>query len=134
MSPATSALRSVSRRGLALGAMTYLQKSVGSSIDEAFSAIQHSMDRGIKRLLVVGESARRDDLKSVIGGDDIQIITAASGEAALSVLENERADAIVLDAHLQDMGVLRFVEEDGSYQPFAECLRTPPHAWRLPVS
>jgi signal transduction histidine kinase/DNA-binding response OmpR family regulator/HAMP domain-containing protein len=99
------------RRGLALGAMTYLQKSVGSSIDEAFSAIQHSMDRSIKRLLVVGERALRDDLKSVIGGDDIQVITAASGEAALSVLENERADAIVLDAHLQDMGVLRFVEE-----------------------
>jgi signal transduction histidine kinase/DNA-binding response OmpR family regulator/HAMP domain-containing protein len=100
------------RRGLALGAMTYLQKSVGGgSIDEAFSVIQHSMDRSIKKLLVVGEGAFRDDVKSVIGGDDIQIIAAASGEAALSVLENERADAIVLDAHLRDMGVLRFVEE-----------------------
>jgi HAMP domain-containing protein/signal transduction histidine kinase/CheY-like chemotaxis protein len=99
------------RRGLALGAMTYLQKSVGSSIDEAFTAIQHSMDRGIKKLLVVGEGALRDDLKSVIGGEDIQIITAASGEAALSILENERADAIVLGAHLQDMGVLHFVQE-----------------------
>jgi CheY-like chemotaxis protein len=99
------------RRGLALGAMTYLQKSVGTSIDEAFTAIQQSMDRGIKKLLVVGEGALRDDLKSVIGGEDIQIITAPSGEAALSVLENERADAIVLGAHLQDMGVLHFVQE-----------------------
>src|SRR6202008_3107399 len=41
------------RRGLALGAMTYLQKSVGgSSIDEAFSAIQHSMDKSMKKLLI----------------------------------------------------------------------------------
>src|SRR5260370_28961973 len=69
------------------------------------------MDRGIKKLLVVGEGALRDDLKSVIGGEDIQIITAPSGEAALSVLENERADAILLGAHLQNMGVLHFVQE-----------------------
>jgi HAMP domain-containing protein/signal transduction histidine kinase/CheY-like chemotaxis protein len=99
------------RRGLALGAITYLQKSVGSSIDEAFSAIQHSMDRSIKKLLIAGEGVLRDDLKSVIGGEDIQIITAASGEEALAVLEKERVDAIVLDAHLQDMSVLHFVQE-----------------------
>jgi len=100
------------RRGLALGAMTYLQKSVGSgSIDEAFRAIQHSMDRGIKKLLVVGEGAHRDDLKSAIGGEDIQIITATRGEEALFLLEKERADAIVLDMHLQDMSVLHFMQE-----------------------
>src|SRR5258708_11099865 len=91
--------------------MAYSQKSVGNSIDEALTAIQQSMDRGIKKLLVVGEAALRDDLKSVIGGEDIQIITAPSGEAALSVLENERADAIVLGAHLQDIGVLHFLQE-----------------------
>ena len=100
------------RRGLALGAMTYLQKSVGSgSIDEAFRAIQHSMDRGIKKLLVVGEGAHRDDLKSAIGGEDIQIISATRGEEALFLLEKERADAIVLDMHLQDMSVLHFMQE-----------------------
>src|SRR6266403_2102153 len=99
------------RRGMALGAMTYLQKSVGTSIDEAFGAIHHSMDRGMKKLLLVGENALRDDLKSTIGGDDIQMLTAASGEAALSLLENERVDAIVLDARLQDMGVQNFVQE-----------------------
>jgi signal transduction histidine kinase/DNA-binding response OmpR family regulator/HAMP domain-containing protein len=99
------------RRGLALGAMTYLQKSVGSSIDEAFSAIQHSMDSGIKRLLIVGESALRDNLQSVIGGEDIQIIATDSGEEALSILERDGADAIVLDAHLQGMGVLHFIQE-----------------------
>jgi CheY-like chemotaxis protein len=96
---------------MALGAMTYLQKSVGASIDEAFGAIHHSMDRGMKKLLLVGENALRDDLKSTIGGDDIQVLTAASGEAALSLLENERVDAIVLDARLQDMGVQNFVQE-----------------------
>src|SRR5260370_33076963 len=91
--------------------MTYLQKSVGGSIDEAFSAIQHSMNRGVKKLLIVGQGALRDNLESVIGGEDIEIITASSGEEALSVLERDRAHAIVLDGHLQDMGVLHFVRE-----------------------
>jgi signal transduction histidine kinase/DNA-binding response OmpR family regulator/HAMP domain-containing protein len=99
------------RRGLALGAMTYLQKSVGNSIDEAFGAIQHSMDKGIKKLLIVGEGVLREDLQATIGGDDIQIITAASGEIALSLLERERADAIVLDAKLPDIGIQQFVQE-----------------------
>jgi hypothetical protein len=99
------------RRGMALGAMTYLQKSVGASIDEAFGAIQHSMDRGVKKLLIVGESVLRDDLKSIIGGEDIQIITAASGEIALSILEKERADAIVVDVKLPDIGLQNFVLE-----------------------
>jgi CheY-like chemotaxis protein len=100
------------RRGLALGAMTYLQKSVGGgSIDEAFSAIQHSMDRGTKKLLIVGSGAHSDDLKAIVGGNDIEIMTAASPDKALSLLEDERADAIILEMPLQDMGVLGFVQE-----------------------
>src|SRR5258706_9240636 len=100
------------RRGMALGAMTYLQKSVGGgSIDEAFSAIHHSMDRGTKKLLIVGGEALSDDLKAIVGGDDIQIITAANPDKALSLLEDERADAIILEMPLQDMGVLQFVQE-----------------------
>jgi len=42
------------------------------------------MDRSMKKLLLVGENALRDDLKSTIGGDDIKILTATSGEVALS--------------------------------------------------
>ncbi|HWW17710.1 MAG TPA: HAMP domain-containing protein [Candidatus Saccharimonadales bacterium] len=101
------------RRGLALGAITYLQKSVGSggSIDEAFGAIQHSMEKGVRQLLVVGETSQRQDFKSVIGGEDIQITSAGSGREALALLENLRADAVVLDVHLQDMGVLQFVND-----------------------
>jgi signal transduction histidine kinase/DNA-binding response OmpR family regulator/HAMP domain-containing protein len=100
------------RRGLALGAMTYLQKSVGGgSIDEAFSAIQHSMDRATKRLLIVGGAAHSDDLKAIVGGNDIEIMTASSADEALSLLENDRADAIILEMPLQDMGVLGFVQD-----------------------
>ncbi|MCU1308836.1 MAG: hybrid sensor histidine kinase/response regulator, partial [Acidobacteriaceae bacterium] len=100
------------RRGLALGAMTYLQKSVGGgSIDEAFSAIQHSMDTATKKLLIVGNAAHSDDLKAIVGGNDIEIMTAASPDEALSLLENDRADAIILEMPLQDMGVLGFVQD-----------------------
>jgi len=99
------------RRGLALGAMTYLQKSVGSgSIDDAFSAIQHSMEKSVKKLLVVGDGAQREDLRSTIGGTDIEIIAVEKGADALAHLEQQRVDAIVIAMHLQDMSVLRFVE------------------------
>jgi signal transduction histidine kinase/DNA-binding response OmpR family regulator/HAMP domain-containing protein len=100
------------RRGLALGAMTYLQKSVGGgSIDEAFSAIQQSMDRGTKKLLIVDGGAHTDDLTRIVGGDDIQIITASSPAEGLARLEEERADAIILETPPRDMGVLQFVQE-----------------------
>ena len=42
------------RRGLALGAMTYLEKSVTNDLlAEAFAAIEHSVQRRIKKLLLV---------------------------------------------------------------------------------
>src|SRR5258706_13977343 len=69
------------------------------------------MDRGTKKLLIVGGEALSDDLKAIVGGDDIQIITAANPDKALSLLEDERADAIILEMPLQDMGVLQFVQE-----------------------
>jgi len=89
-----------------------LQKSVGGgSIDEAFSVIQRSMDRSARKLLVVGDIAQREDLASVVGGQDVEIIPASNGTAALSLLETERADAIVVGMHLQDMSVPQFVQE-----------------------
>jgi signal transduction histidine kinase/DNA-binding response OmpR family regulator len=100
------------RRGLALGAMTYLQKSVGGgSIDEAFSAIQQSMDRGTKKLLIVGSGTDNDDLKAIVGGNDVEIINAPNPAAALSLLDDERADAIIVQMPLQDMSVLGFVQD-----------------------
>ena len=100
------------RRGLALGAMTYLQKSLGTgSIDEAFSAIQHSMEKSVKKLLVVGERAHKEDLQGAIGGEDVQILAVASGAQGLALLQSERVDAIAVEMQLQDMSVLRFVEE-----------------------
>jgi HAMP domain-containing protein/signal transduction histidine kinase/CheY-like chemotaxis protein len=100
------------RRGLALGAMTYLQKSLGAgSIDEAFSAIQHSMEKSVKKLLLVGERSQKPDVQAAIGGEDVQILAVATGAQGLALLQNERVDAIAVEMRLQDMSVLRFVEE-----------------------
>jgi CheY-like chemotaxis protein len=100
------------RRGLALGAVTYLQKSVGTgSMDEAFTAIQHSMEKSVKKLLMVGEKAHEQEVRTAIGGEDIQILAATTGAEALALIHNERVDVIAVELHLQDMSVLRFVEE-----------------------
>jgi HAMP domain-containing protein/signal transduction histidine kinase/DNA-binding response OmpR family regulator len=100
------------RRGLALGAMTYLQKSVGSgSMDDAFSAIQHSMQKSVKKLLLIGCSAGHEELKSVIGGEDIELAWADGKTEARSLLEEHRPDAIVVDMHLKELALPRFVAE-----------------------
>jgi CheY-like chemotaxis protein len=57
----------------------------------------------------VGEIGELGDFKSVIGGEDIRITTTRGGAEGLSYLEKDRADAVVVDAHMQ--GVLQFVRD-----------------------
>jgi HAMP domain-containing protein/signal transduction histidine kinase/CheY-like chemotaxis protein len=100
------------RRGLALGAMTHLLKTVGSgSMDETFDVIQHSMKARVKKLLLVGDAPRQDALAPVIAGADIRIVPASNASEALLLITQHEIDAIVLDVHVQDMSVSRFVSE-----------------------
>ena len=47
------------RRGLALGAMTYLEKSVTKdNLNAAFDTIHHSLERRTKKLLIVAAGRR----------------------------------------------------------------------------
>jgi CheY-like chemotaxis protein len=100
------------RRGLALGAMTYLQKSIGAgSMDETFEGIQRSMQTTVKKLLLVGPLAGREDVSSEIGGEDIEILRAASGSEALPMIQQQHLDAVVTDMYLHDMPLVGFLQE-----------------------
>ena len=76
------------RRGLMLGAMSYLQKSLAKgALDEAFGNIQSSMNKRVKNLLmVISDEARREEVEEMIGGEDLSIVSVASGSEALKKL------------------------------------------------
>ncbi len=109
------------RRGLALGAMTYLEKSITKdNLNAAFDSIRYSIEPRTKKLLVVAEDEeRRANLRELLGGKGVEIIPAGSGGEALAVLKHSYLDAVVLGLHLSDIPALQLVREiqaDGGAQ------------------
>jgi HAMP domain-containing protein/signal transduction histidine kinase/DNA-binding response OmpR family regulator len=101
------------RRGLALGAMTYLEKSVTKEgLSAAFDTIHHSLVRRTRKLLVVtAEEERSAVWLTALGGPDVEIVSVDSGGEALAVAKDRYLDAIVLDPHLGDISAIQLVEE-----------------------
>ncbi|HTP87455.1 MAG TPA: HAMP domain-containing protein [Bryobacteraceae bacterium] len=109
------------RRGLALGAMTYLEKSVTKdNLNAAFDTIHYSIRERSKKLLLVAEDeARRVSLEELLGGKGVEITSAASGGEALAIARQTYLDGIALGLHISDIPALQLVEEiqaDGGAQ------------------
>ena len=102
-----------SHRGMRLGARTYLAKpSDPDSLNEAFANIREFTDRKLKTLLIVeDDEVQRDALVELIGDGDVKITAVGSGEEALSELEAQPFDCIVLDLGLNDMSGLDLLEK-----------------------
>ena len=101
------------RRGLALGAMTFLEKSVTKdNLNAAFDSIHHSLRARTRKLLIVTpEEARREHWKNLLGGDGLQIIAAASGGEAMAIAKQQYLDGMVLDLRLIDISAVQLAEE-----------------------
>jgi signal transduction histidine kinase/CheY-like chemotaxis protein/HAMP domain-containing protein len=101
------------RRGLALGAMTYLEKAaVNDSLAEAFAAIEHSTRKRVKKLLVVcQDQAERDAITGMVSAPDLEIVSVETGGEALAVVKQQYLDGIVIHLHTEDIGPLPLVEE-----------------------
>jgi len=101
------------RRGLALGAMSYIQKSMAKeTLSEAFGAIEDSMKKRVKKLmLLIEDTTRRDKVEDAIGGDDVSIIPVSTGAEALATVREQYFDGIIVDSQLNDVAAANFVEE-----------------------
>ena len=101
------------RRGLALGAMTYLEKSVTKdNLNIAFDTIHHSLVRRTKKLLIVApEEPRRTNWREALGGIGVEVIAVGSGGEALAVVRQQYLDAIALDLRVADIPAAQLVEE-----------------------
>ncbi|HEV2690917.1 MAG TPA: response regulator, partial [Bryobacteraceae bacterium] len=101
------------RLGMALGAMTYLEKSVtNESLAEAFTTIEHSAQKRIKKLLLVcGDGEEREGIIANIGAPDLEIIDVATGGEGLAVVRQQYLDGIVVHLQVDDVSPLNLIED-----------------------
>ncbi len=93
------------QHGLARGAFSFVSKPTTSEgLREALDRIKRYALPRRKRLLVVEDNAaERMGIQELLSHDDIDIVTADSGEAAMVALSRESCDCVVLDLRLPDM-------------------------------
>jgi len=93
------------QHGLARGAFSFLTKPANAEeLEQALERIRTYAGRREKRLLVVeDDDAERMSIRELLGHDDIDIRTAATGEECLSLLKSEHFDCVVLDLRLPDV-------------------------------
>jgi len=101
------------RRGLALGAMSYLENSVSNdNLKAAFATIHHSLERRTKKLLLAAaDGGRRARWQELLAGPDLEILLVASGGEALAAIRQQCLDAMVLDIRLGDIPAAQLVED-----------------------
>ncbi len=98
-------------RGLRQGAIGYLEKPVSKdSLVDALQNIKGFIDRERKKLLIVdGNREHRDALVELIQGDDVEIVTADTGEEAINKLQDNAFSCAVLGLELPDMPGIEFI-------------------------
>jgi len=100
------------RRGLALGAMSYLEKSVTQdNLNAAFDSIYRSLERRTRKLLIVAREECREKWGEALGGSDLEMVAVGSGGEALAVVRQKYLDGIVLDLRLEDIRAVHLIEE-----------------------
>jgi hypothetical protein len=99
------------RRGIALGAMTYLEKGlVSDSLAGAFTTIEESARKRTKNLLLLcGQRSEANTLVEVLDAPDIEVILAASAQEAEEYLRTSTIDAMLIDAETAGLGALQVV-------------------------
>ncbi|WP_088360731.1 HAMP domain-containing protein [Rhodomicrobium vannielii] len=93
------------QHGLRRGAFGFLTKPAGTeSLQTAFSKLKSFAEPHRRRLLVVeDDSDAQATISQLLGHDDLDIVTAATGAEALSILRSELIDCVVLDLKLPDI-------------------------------
>jgi CheY-like chemotaxis protein len=101
------------RRRLTLGAMTYLEKSLGrDSLMDAFGMIHGSLERRVKKLLIVMEAGeRREQVIALIEGDGVELELAGTGKDALALAAQGDKDCVILDGSLPYAPATRLLGE-----------------------
>jgi CheY-like chemotaxis protein len=100
------------QHGLARGAFSFVSKPASpKGVEAALARIKEYAKPRRKRLLVVeDDKAEQMSIAELLGHDDIEIVAAATGSEALSVLRQNPCDCVVLDLRLPDMSGFEVLE------------------------
>ncbi len=100
------------QKAMSMGAIGFATKPVGAEkLDEIFQSIEGSLARSMKRLLIVEDNT--DEAKSMVAllaENDVDIVVASSGMAAIEQLAAQDFDCMVLDLGLADMSGFDLLE------------------------
>jgi hypothetical protein len=93
------------RRVLKLGAIGHATKPVNrEKLVESVAGLKDFVSRKVKRLLLVeDDETLQRSINELLGGEDIEIKSVATGEDALSALSEEKFDCAIVDLMLPDM-------------------------------
>jgi signal transduction histidine kinase/CheY-like chemotaxis protein len=100
------------RRGMALGAISYLEKAVANdSLAATFAAIGQSAQLRVRKLLVAcADAEKARAINEMLAASDLEIIEARSGAEALAAAK-QAPDAIVAHIEMEEMAGLQLAAD-----------------------
>ncbi|GGH22798.1 hypothetical protein GCM10007036_28090 [Alsobacter metallidurans] len=100
------------QHGLARGAFAFMNKPTTiEGLEAALNRLKGVVGPRRKRLLVIEDNpAEQLGLRELLGHDDVEILTADTGEGALAQLREQPVDCIVLDLKLPDISGFEVLE------------------------
>jgi CheY-like chemotaxis protein len=100
------------QHGLAHGAFSYMVKPVTTdAIEACLDRIHSFITPHLKRLLVVEDNeTESQSIVELLAHDDLEIVTVATGAAAIQTLLDQQFDCCVLDLRLADMSGFELLE------------------------
>src|SRR6202044_2416255 len=100
------------QHGLARGAFSFVTKpTTREGISDALTKIKDFSQPRRRRLLVVEDNAAEQmSIRELLGHDDIEIVNAGTGSDALSTLQENPCDCVVLDLRRPDMSGFEVLE------------------------
>jgi len=110
------------QHGLARGAFSFLSKpTTTQGLEAALARIKSYATPRRKRLLVVEDNAAEQmSIKELLGHDDLDIVMADTGAAALAAMSDQACDCVVLDLRLPDMSGFEVLERISENKEFAD--------------
>jgi len=101
------------QHGLARGAFSFVTKpTTTEGLEAALARLKEYSKPRQKRLLIVEDSpAEQLGVRELLGHDDVEIVGAETGAAALDILRTSAIDCIVLDLRLPDMSGFELLDQ-----------------------
>ncbi len=101
------------QRGLNFGAIAYLQKPISKEVlTDKLTEIKGFVERKVKNLLVIEDDRMQaHSIIELIGNGDVQSTSVATGAEALSFLQANQVDCIILDLGLPDINGFELIEQ-----------------------